>query len=125
MKRKDFKAYELSNRAWNIYNNNSFVFYKDSELYYMSDCQGVTPRILGSIDDVEQFLLSFFDKKPTLESIEAKGTYYNENLRIGGQGTCWVDEENGLLYEFRSDNPDFSVEDLTDEEIDSINEQIL
>lgn len=54
------------------------------------------------------------------QAIEKAGYFYNGSLRSGGHGTYWVDVSKNKLYEFQSDNPDLSVDDLSDAEINSM-----
>lgn len=54
---------ELSEKAFEIYSNSSFVFYKynDENCYLCADMQGAFPYEIGTLQDVEEYLLSFAD----------------------------------------------------------------
>jgi hypothetical protein len=55
-----------------------------------------------------------------LEDIESKGDCYSGRLRSGDNGVCWLDEERGRLYEYKTNDESLSVDDLKDEELDDI-----
>ncbi len=64
MKKKKYEftgTNDLSEKAFEIYSNSDFVFYKDSDTFYASYNSSEEPFELGSIEDVESFLLSFED----------------------------------------------------------------
>ena len=61
MKKIQFTPYELSKKAFEIYSNSDFTFYKyiDDDYYLYSENNKAFPYELGKIEDVEEFLLSF------------------------------------------------------------------
>ena len=60
---KKMKSYqftnELSERAMKVYSNSDFVFYKDGETYFCADNQNAAPYHIGTLEDVEAFLMEF------------------------------------------------------------------
>lgn len=60
MKEYEFQN-ELSDKAFNIYSNSSFTFYKDKETFFVGYNSTDTPFELGNIKDVEEFLIGFAD----------------------------------------------------------------
>ena len=60
MKRYQFTN-ELSKKAMKVYSNSDFVFYKKDDVFYCADNQNSEPYQIGTLDDVEMFLLEFAD----------------------------------------------------------------
>ncbi len=56
--KKEFSPNELSTEAFEAYSNSDFVFYEYNDKYYYADNNRETPVELGTIDDVEQFLIT-------------------------------------------------------------------
>lgn len=60
MKKYEFTGInELSEKAFNIYSNSDFTFYKDGDTFYGAYNSSEKPFELGSIEDVESFLMEF------------------------------------------------------------------
>lgn len=58
--RKELRTWEVCKKAFEIYNQSSFVFYNDSKGYYVADTDGLKPNYIGeTLEDVETYLLSF------------------------------------------------------------------
>jgi hypothetical protein len=58
--RIELKTWEVCKKAFEIYNQSSFVFYEDSKGYYVADSQGFKPCFIGEdLEAVEAYLLSF------------------------------------------------------------------
>ena len=56
MKKYEFREYELSEKAFGAYSNSDFIFYEDENgRFFVTD----TPIMLGTLQDVEDFLLQF------------------------------------------------------------------
>lgn len=63
MKRYEFTGTgELSERAFNVYSDSDFVFYKEGETFWAGYNQKEDPFELGSLEDVEDFLMEFADE---------------------------------------------------------------
>lgn len=58
MKKYEFTN-ELSEKAFEIYSNSSITFWKDGDTFYYGFNQNDTPNELGTLEDVEEFLLQF------------------------------------------------------------------
>lgn len=56
----------------------------------------------------------------TLKRLQSDGVCYNGRLGNGADGTIWVDKANGVWYEYETDDIDLLVDDLTDEDLESI-----
>ena len=55
--------YELSDEAMRIYSNSDIVFYTDANgVYYAGYTVYGEPFFIGSLADVEKYLLSFLDE---------------------------------------------------------------
>ena len=62
MKKIELSTYSVNEKAYQIYNTSSFVFYQDSKGFYMADSQGITPTFIGgNMNDIENCLLSYAD----------------------------------------------------------------
>ena len=62
MKKHEFTGTnELSEKAFEIYSNSSFVFYKEGDTFFCADNSREKPFELGGLSDVEDFLLQFDD----------------------------------------------------------------
>ena len=62
MKKVELSTCLINEKAYQIYNNSSFVFYQDSKGFYMADSQGITPTFIGeNLGDVENCLLFYAD----------------------------------------------------------------
>ena len=60
MKRVEFREYDLTEKAFEVYSNSDFAFWKDrTGKYYVADNQKADPHELGTIDDVNDFLEAF------------------------------------------------------------------
>ena len=60
MKKYEFREYELSEVAFDVYSNSDFVFYKDNDdVFYMTDNSHSEPYLVGSLADVDTVLLYF------------------------------------------------------------------
>lgn len=55
-------ANELSKKALEVYSNSSFVFYKNGDTFFYADNSRDNFHELGSIEDVESFLMEFADE---------------------------------------------------------------
>lgn len=63
MKKYEFTGTnELSEKAFKVYSNSDFTFYKDGETFYGAYNPNETPFELGNIEGVENFLLEFSDE---------------------------------------------------------------
>ena len=62
---------ELSEKAFNIYSNNDFTFYKDGDIFYGAYDSSESPFVLGNIENVENFLIQFSEENFVLPSIKA------------------------------------------------------
>ena len=60
MKRYEFVD-ELTEKAFGVYINSDFCFYKENETFYYADNQNSEPYEIGTLADVEEFLLQFAD----------------------------------------------------------------
>ena len=58
--------------------------------------------------------------RETLKRLQRDSVYYNSRLGNGADGTIWVDEANGIYYEYETDNVDLRVDDLTDDDLKDI-----
>lgn len=59
MERYEFREYELTEEAFNVYSNSDFVFYKDVDgTFFVSDNKYSVPYLVGdgTLQDVEEFL---------------------------------------------------------------------
>ena len=62
MKKHEFREYDLSKKAFNVYSNSDFVFYKNSDgEFFASDNAKSEPFIVGNgtLKDVNEFLEMF------------------------------------------------------------------
>lgn len=50
---------ELTEKAFNVYSNSDFTFYKEKDTFFVADNQNSEPRELGTLEDVEEYLLIF------------------------------------------------------------------
>lgn len=57
----EFREWELSEKAFRVYSNSSFVFYKyfNGDCYLCADNLNLHPYIVGTLKDVEEYLLEF------------------------------------------------------------------
>lgn len=66
MKRYEFNGWEISQEAYDVYINSDFVFYRvfynHKYVYYASDNQNSNTYYIGSLVDVENFLLQFVEQ---------------------------------------------------------------
>lgn len=60
MKRYEF-VNELTEKAFDVYANSDFCFYKENETFYCADNQNSEPYEIGTLADVEEYLLQFAD----------------------------------------------------------------
>lgn len=65
--------------------------------------------------------------RETLKRIEAHahavtsdGVCYSDRLSNGADGTIWVDEVNGVRYEYETNDIDLLVDDMTDEDLKDV-----
>lgn len=62
MKKYEFREWELTKRAIEVYSNTDFVFYTDGQTFFIYENENSTHMIAqGTIKDVEEFLLEFAD----------------------------------------------------------------
>ena len=61
MKQYQFREWELSEEAYEVYSNSSFMFYKHKDIFFVADNQNSEPYEVGSLIDVENFLRQFSD----------------------------------------------------------------
>lgn len=62
MKQYQFREWEFSEKAYDVYCNSSFVFYRDGVSFYLAENQACLPLLsFSSKRDVEEFLLEFAD----------------------------------------------------------------
>lgn len=62
MKRHEFREYDLSEKAFNVYSNSDFVFYENSDgEFFVANNQNSKPFMVGNgtINDVNDFLEIF------------------------------------------------------------------
>ena len=62
MKRYEFREWELTEEAFDVYSSSDFVFYKDTDgTFFVSDNKYYIPNMVGdgTLQDVEEFLLQF------------------------------------------------------------------
>lgn len=50
---------ELTEKAYDVYSDSSFTFYKDGKQFFVADNPSSFPVELGTIKDVNEFLESF------------------------------------------------------------------
>lgn len=63
MKKYEFTGTnELSEKAFAVYSNSDFTFYKDGDSFYMAYNSVEEPSELGTLEDVEEFLMIFADE---------------------------------------------------------------
>lgn len=60
MKRYEFVD-ELTEKAFGVYINSDFCFYKENKTFYCADNQNSEPYEIGTLADVEEFLSQFAD----------------------------------------------------------------
>lgn len=58
MKKYEFTN-ELSEKAMAVYSDSSFTFYKKNDLFFVADNENSEPYELGTLEDVEEFLLQY------------------------------------------------------------------
>lgn len=60
-KKIQFMPYELSEKAFEIYSNSDFTFYKyiDDDCYLCAENNTAFPYEIGTLKDVEEYLLMF------------------------------------------------------------------
>ena len=64
MKRYEFTGTnELTEKAFQVYNDSSFTFWKDGETFFYSDNPSSEKVELGSREDVNEFLEQFAEQK--------------------------------------------------------------
>lgn len=56
-----FCEWDISQKAFEVYSNSDFVFYKHKDVYFVADNQNSEPYEIGLLKDVEEFLLQFAD----------------------------------------------------------------
>ena len=62
MKKYEFTGTnELTRKAFEVYSDSSFTFWKDGEIFFYSDNPNSEKVELGSLDDVNEFLEQFAD----------------------------------------------------------------
>lgn len=67
MEGKKIKIYEftgtneLTEKAFQVYSDSSFTFWKDGETFFYSDSPSSEKVELGSLEDVNEFLEQFVD----------------------------------------------------------------
>ena len=62
MKKYEFTGTnELTRKAFQVYSDSSFTFWKDGETFFYSDNPNSERVELGSLDDVNEFLEQFAD----------------------------------------------------------------
>lgn len=59
--RYEFREWELTERAFEVYSDSDFIFYKEGETFYFADNYNSQPNEIGKLEDVEEFLLQFAD----------------------------------------------------------------
>ena len=59
--RYEFCEWDISQKAYKVYINSDFVFYKHKDVFFVADNQNSEPYELGSLIDVENFLRKFAD----------------------------------------------------------------
>jgi hypothetical protein len=57
--------------------------------------------------------------RETLKRLQSDSVYYNGRLGNGADGTLWVDQANGVWYEYETDDM-VGVDDLTDEDLQDV-----
>lgn len=61
----EFCEWDISQKAFEVYSNSDFVFYKifynHKDVYFASDNQNGNTYYIGTLKDVEDFLLQFAD----------------------------------------------------------------
>lgn len=63
MKKYEFTGTnELSEKAFGVYSNSDFTFYKDGDTFYGAYNSSEDPFELGGLEDVETFLMGFSDE---------------------------------------------------------------
>lgn len=64
MKKYEFTGTnELSKKAFGVYSNSSFCFYKDGDTFFAAYNLAEEPFEIGGIEDVESFLSDFADEE--------------------------------------------------------------
>ena len=62
MKKYEFTGTnELTRKAFEVYSDSSFTFWKDGEIFFYSDNPNSEKVELGSLEDVNEFLEQFAD----------------------------------------------------------------
>ena len=59
MKKYEFREWELSEQAFDVYSNSSFQFWRDGDRFFVGDNPNDKPSEVGDLADVEEFLLQF------------------------------------------------------------------
>ncbi|MBD5451282.1 MAG: hypothetical protein HDR25_01445 [Lachnospiraceae bacterium] len=73
MKKYEFTGTgELSEKAFNVYSNSDFAFYKDGDTFYGAYNSNEEPFELGAIEDVESFLTGFAEEKSGMKNLIGK-----------------------------------------------------
>lgn len=59
----EFNHRDLSEKAFYVYSNSDFTFYKyiDEDCYLMAENRNAFPYEIGTLKDVEEYLLQFID----------------------------------------------------------------
>lgn len=62
-KKVQFTQHDLSEKAFKVYSTSDFVFYKynDEECYLVAENNHSFPYEIGTLKDVEEYLLQFID----------------------------------------------------------------
>ena len=60
-KKVEFSPYDLSEKAYKVYSTSDFAFYKyyDEDCYLMAENSCAFPFEIGTLKDVEEYLLYF------------------------------------------------------------------
>lgn len=61
MKKIEFSGSELTEKAFRVYSDSSFIFYMEDGLYFATCNEGEQRFQLGTLEDVNDFLESFAD----------------------------------------------------------------
>ena len=61
MKKYEFSENELTEKAFSVYSNSSFQFWKEGDRFYAGCNPNEEPFEVGDLADVEEFLSQFAD----------------------------------------------------------------
>ena len=60
--KKEFSPKELSEKAFTVYSDSTLTFYEKDGVFWYAFNPSEEPVELGTMEDVEEFLLSFYEE---------------------------------------------------------------